>query len=410
MRSYHPIGASGIFILTLLLMIASLGRAQGPLTPTGTPAPTMKSLDEIYNMASQAQAAAANAKTGMDALITNVATVKTSADAAQAGWQAISTAGTAIISPGAYRVVKDLTATNQNSSGIKIYVSDVTLDLNGFTLHGPNSGTRPGIEIVQGANNVTVRNGTLSGWGDSGVVQDSDGWSNINLTTLFFENVHCVGNGLDGFALTSRCALLINCSATSNSACGFELATGSHAAHCLANCNKADGIYGIGIQLDNCVATGNGRRGYFANYSSTVTNCVAMSNAGHGFEIGNGALITNCVSDLNTSHGILLQTAATATHCVCRSNGNGNTKGAGICTTSFGNQIEDNNVSNNSGGGIITSASSNNLIVRNIAHYNSTNPSANNYVLGTTNSYGPILVNAGPAFTSTSPWANFSFQ
>jgi Periplasmic copper-binding protein (NosD) len=65
--------------------------------------------------------------------------------------------------PGNYILKSDLTA--QGSDGIEIQVSNVTLDLNGYTLAQAKLGSGTGTGTLDG-NNIIIKNGTVSGFGN----------------------------------------------------------------------------------------------------------------------------------------------------------------------------------------------------------------------------------------------------
>ena len=73
-----------------------------------------------------------------------------------------------ISSSGRYTLNSDLTAAG--GSGITVSASNVVLDLNGFTIAQSTTGTGQGI-IIKNRTNVTVENGTLSGWAEGVQVQ-----------------------------------------------------------------------------------------------------------------------------------------------------------------------------------------------------------------------------------------------
>src|SRR5438270_7273607 len=103
--------------LTLSILPMSIF-AQGSLTPPGAPAPTMKSLDQI------------EARTPI------------------AGGTSAVTIGS-----GSYYLTGNLTISSTSTNGVTVSASNVTIDLNGFTLTGPSSGTGAGIYLTGGVSN-----------------------------------------------------------------------------------------------------------------------------------------------------------------------------------------------------------------------------------------------------------------
>ena len=118
-------------IVAAVCLAAPLGltpavRAQGPLTPPGAPAPTMKTLTQVEPRTP------------------------------------LSVAGFTITQPGSYYLTTNLTATGH---GVVITASRVTLDLMGFALTGDRGNSDSGI-FLNGVTNmplcdVTVRNGIV---------------------------------------------------------------------------------------------------------------------------------------------------------------------------------------------------------------------------------------------------------
>ena len=125
-----------------LLILAASALAQGPLAPSGAPAPTMKSLDQIFTEASAASAKAEK-RTPISAL------------------------PFAITQPGSYYLTGNLTMTTA-AVGITIStLESVTLDLNGFTLDGGGIGI---FGIYHPVTPLNVRNGKIVGWISYGIV------------------------------------------------------------------------------------------------------------------------------------------------------------------------------------------------------------------------------------------------
>src|SRR5438105_3223769 len=99
-----------IGLSTLLLLPESALFAQGLLTPPGTPAPTMKTLDQI------------EARTPIDAIHT----------AGGSGYQFIVSAA------GSYYLTGNLVTSGSNNNCIHVTSADVTIDLNGFQIRQQN--------------------------------------------------------------------------------------------------------------------------------------------------------------------------------------------------------------------------------------------------------------------------------
>jgi hypothetical protein len=57
---------------------------------------------------------------------------------------------------------------------IKVSVSNVSINLNGFAIIGPAAGSGMGVDAV-GQNNVTVTNGTITGMGGAGISTGNNG-------------------------------------------------------------------------------------------------------------------------------------------------------------------------------------------------------------------------------------------
>src|SRR5678815_2306816 len=143
--------------------LAALGSsfllAQGPLTPPGAPAPTMKTLEQI------------EPRTPISALPFT------------------------ITASGSYYVTGNLTGV-ANQHGITINADNVTLDLGGFELVGPGIGLTSGIRTINAHNNTTIRNGTVRGW-----LRDSVAAESAACTEMHVENVRVFNGGGAGIFL-----------------------------------------------------------------------------------------------------------------------------------------------------------------------------------------------------------------
>src|SRR3954471_4733414 len=127
----------GILCLFFCLTIPAL--PQGALTPpAGTPAPTMKKLDELEP---RTNLQASPAPTGVSTTDPNYHFV--------------------ISQPGSYYLSANLPVTKTN--GIRVATEDVTIDLNGFKIvRSGATGVGDGITILATSHRCTIRNGSVS--------------------------------------------------------------------------------------------------------------------------------------------------------------------------------------------------------------------------------------------------------
>ena len=140
----HLITGLTLLALSTLNSQRSTVLAQGSLTPPGAPAPTMKSLDEVY------------AKIGTS----------------QEARTPIAFTPFTITAPGSYYLTTNLTV----SSGHAIYIlaNNVALDLNGFTISSTAPSATGNAIVVgmdSGVSGVTIVNGFIS----SGVTTNGAG-------------------------------------------------------------------------------------------------------------------------------------------------------------------------------------------------------------------------------------------
>ena len=168
---------------------------------------------------------------------------------------------------GTYQLASTLIA-SANKAGIHILAPDVTVDLNGFTLHG-NDVANNG--VVAGQPNATIRNGTITGFRFDGV--------NASADFLIVDAMRIVLNGQDG----------VFC---------------------------ADGG-----QIRNSTVSSNGRQGISCT-TARVQDNVVQSNAGVGIATSRGSVRGNFV-DLNGSGGIVIVTGLAESNTVTANTGVG---------------------------------------------------------------------------------------
>jgi parallel beta-helix repeat protein len=325
-----------------LLLSTQLTIAQGSLTPPGAPAPTMKTLAQI------------EPRTPISSLPFNIK------------------------QPGSYYLTTNLMA---NPGGIIIWTNGVTLDLMGFELSG-EGGSSVGIGLLANVDNISIRNGIVTGWlydginigsstncliedlrvsrngghglvvGDASMVSrcvvsanrgdgivGGQGCSVLNSTAYtngtngiriraagVVRNCGVLHNGRYGL-MAEQNSMVSDCSAGYNGSVGIHVGAGGTVTSCSAYANKGHGItdntgtYGIpGLSVVNCTATYNDGDGVYLNNGSAVKNCLAKGNLGDGIETIYGSTITDCSANDNHGTGIKLEAQGLVDRCAASGN------------------------------------------------------------------------------------------
>ncbi len=357
--------------------------AQGPLTPPGAPAPTMKTLEQIEPRIP----------------ITNLPIT--------------------LSAPGSYYLTGNLTGVTTN--GITIASDDVSIDLEGFAIEGVAGSARGITDDLTIRRNIRVRNGTIRNWGDAGV--------NLNFSrNSFLEDLRSLSNGASGLVL-GRSGVIRNCAAEGNA--GTGIITPDHRCVILSSAatrNGGRGIHGgVATTIGDCTATENAGHGLYAGFGSVVRGCTAAYNGTNGIYADTGTTVTDCSATFNGQAGIYGWYKCAIERCTASQNTGdgiavvgkcrvvGNTVGgygagsspAGIRVSNSANRVEGNLVTDCTLGIQVQGAS--NLIVRNSASLNTTN-----FDIAPGNAYGPIVNVAGvgnitAVTNAVHPWANFEF-
>ncbi len=424
-----------ILISSMILRPSALF-SQGPLTPAGPPAPTMKTLDQI------------EARVPLESLAGD------------------ATTRFVISAPGSYYLTGDVTVA-PNFNGIAIAADNVTIDLNGFSFAGP-AGATTDRGIISGSptppSNTRILNGTLRGWpGGSIEMAGAD--------RGHFENLSVVDGG--GGIAAGEHARVQNCLIADHFGAGIRVLGNSIVEDCIIKNNIGTGIYAAGpsgrptgiirrctitdsgingiyagerFVIEDCIVTGSGDDGISAGSYCTLLNCVADNNAGYGVTLagsvmncvasnnlydgfkgsgvfsncqasGNGTggfdvggTVTHCYAVGNDQYGIRVFSGSFVLECSCIANGPGDGTGAGILMEfSHGNRIEG-NICRSNDRGIVVETAQHNLIIRNSASVNPESGTPLNYDISAFNSVGEIInVNANGNFVATNPWANLQY-
>jgi parallel beta-helix repeat protein len=249
-------------MLGALLAVATLNThlstvfAQGSLTPPGAPAPTMKSLAQIEP--------------------------RTPVDSAHTPGDSIDQF--VINQAGSYYLTTNLVGVS-SKNGIGIFTNNVTLDLSGFSLLGTASSS-DGIHINVACTNITVRNGTISGWGPGFAGIEGQGqyciFERLNISANSF-GISC-GNGgtirgcsVNGNQFDGIDVFGSGCLIEDNDVAGNNIAKSSP--------NTCLGISGSNNRVEGNHVTGNGAGFGIQISAATSTNNIVVKNS----VIGNGA-------------------------------------------------------------------------------------------------------------------------
>jgi parallel beta-helix repeat protein len=286
---------------------------------------------------------------------------------AQAATQ-ISSCPVTITQPGVYQVTQDLGPCA--GTAITILASKVDLHLNGHTISG--SGGGPGI-YVEGASNVTVRNGTVQGFVAgvelrqavdckvTDVTARQNSWSGIvaqeETRGLTMSGCTATQNTDHGilFHFSSQSNTATRNTANGNGTDGITLAGTS--ANSVMN-NTANGNGGTGIVLSetsaNSVAQNTANQNGYAGFilgggssANTVANNTASDNACVGMHLSgvNGNTVERNTTDRNGCVGIAVHENS-STNILGRNSATGN-QAHGISVQGSQNTLQDNTVSGN---------------------------------------------------------------
>lgn len=358
------------FVLGLVSPLCAL--AQGSLTPPGVPAPTMKSLAQVEPRTP------------------------------------LSTLPVTLSNAGSYYFTTNLSGLS-GAHGVTVSASDVTLDLNGFSLIGV-AGALTGVTSTAPALALTVRNGTIRNWPGGAVgVAGAD---------ARLEGLNIYSNG-GAFAVVAGAQARVRDCTVAQNAAGASVAQGGTVSGCVVRHNAGVGLQtGEGSSVGKCIVMGNGGHGIVLGNAGSLADCLIRTNGQNGVVVLTNASVTRSSISLNQSNGVHLTTGGRVTdsqifsnrvdgiratlRCTITGNAldfNGTAgKDAGIRLLSSDSRVEENNITSHITG--ILSDFGYNLIVRNKATLNDTN-----FSFHAQDVYGPSTSDAATA----GPWANFGY-
>ncbi len=291
-----------------------------------------------------------------------------------------------ISAPGLYYLAGDMTSTG---TGITVDANDVTIDLRGWQLSGPDSGDNYGI-YMNGCSNVEIRNGTVRSFGAHGIYEASSYRGKEHRLV----GVQAMLNGGKGVFLKGNSHSVKDCTATGNGGDGIDAGYASTLigngvyenqgagirarGGCMVTGNTADDNQGDGIHTGaSCTVTGNTSShnqasGINTGWGCTVTGNTAGDNQRNGIYAGSSSKIAENRVDGNQRTGIYTESGCTVssntvhgnnrsnegdyagmrvfTGCLVKGNTVDRNKQNNIYVVGFDNSIEDNLVTNSTNG------------------------------------------------------------
>ncbi len=255
------------------LMVAVPFVFAGSLEPSGAPTGTMKTLDEV------------EPKIPIHA----------------------SDLPLTITEPNSYYLAETINFDPSDANAITIEANDVTIDLAGFSVIGPNSGTGCGV-YMNGCTNVEIRNGTVRDF-YCGIYEFSSSGRQHRVI-----NVRVMSNGNYGIKLYGDGHMVKDCTAAENGYMGIYVSSGSTVNGSIANRNGNIGIMASdGSLVVGNTAYNNQSVGINAGKGSTVASNTAYGNQGHGIAAGEDSTVTDNTARYNQDSGIYANNGSTVT-------------------------------------------------------------------------------------------------
>ena len=229
---------------------------------------------------------------------------------------------------GSYYLTSNLTCTGH---GIKIYASNVTVDLNGFTLTGDGDSIDSGIYIygynTYPVSNIEIRNGTIRNFGN-GIHTSTSYTSDIRI-----RDVRVLNNSQNGLYVPALGTLVENCLVDSNGG-DYGILAGNYAT-IINNSIRFNSGWGIFVSW-HCLISGN----------TIISNNQSEDSSSGGLRVYGGNYVKNNLVRLNNTRNIYVYN----TDNVIEENVLTYSSGYGLYFVSGGNFYANNRASGNTSG------------------------------------------------------------
>ena len=213
-----------------------------------------------------------------------------------------------ISTSGSYILTSNLDVTDINAGAIDVTADNVTIDLNGFLVSGPNTctgsgsgiscGTQTGASGIESSSlGTVVKNGSVRGFGVHGVSLNSASRSLSDTPTPnpphspptnrygVVRGSFARPHGSNGIAVSNG-SLVVHSTARGNGLIGIQSSSGSSVRGCAVNDNRNSGISlsTMSSAHDNA-SSDNGGDGISALQNTMVSGNALWSNTGFGLDL-----------------------------------------------------------------------------------------------------------------------------
>ena len=242
-----------------------------------------------------------------------------------------------IDSPGNYVLSGDRFC---SGDGIRVEADDVTIDLDGFSLVGPDSGSSVGI-FMDGRRNVEIRNGTIRDFGGRGI-HDKNGTGTAYGKRII--GIRAISNGSCGLCLGGDGNLIVDCLVADNKGSGLCVGRSIVRNNVFLN-NETGGIApGDGSVVEGNVVVRSNAAGVMARSGCIIKGNSVTDNANSGIYGEGGCLIegnVSCGNNRSNTPGYYAGIRV-VTDCIVRGNSVRGNLQNNIFSVRSGNVLEDN--------------------------------------------------------------------